>query len=198
MVNKVKKSNTRFQFAIALFLLAIATPFLISIASSNSEQYWAISQPIPSGSEITSEDIKKVKIEMERNEDRYLTTETNLLGLVVKRSFLAGELVDVRYLSNTAQSTLEEVSIAIISSDIPMTTKAGDLVSIFLVPVTQNGVPDSLPVRILSGVFLSELDRKSSNFGNTISITLSLDQEFVPKLLAASVQGRLVVVGKDG
>ena len=118
--------------------------------------------------------------------------------MVVKRSFLAGELVDVRYLSNTAQSTLEEVSIAIISSDIPMTTKAGDLVSIFLVPVTQNGVPDSLPARILSGVFLSELDRKSSNFGNTISITLSLDQEFVPKLLAASVKGRLVVVGKDG
>ena len=198
MVKIEKKSNTRFQIAIVLFLLAIITPFLISLTSTKPEQYWAIARPIPSGSEITLDDLKKVGIRVDRGESDFLTADTNLVGLITTRSFLANEIVDVRYLRDTEQSMLEEVSIAVASTDIPMKTKVGDYVSIFLLQDAKNGEPVSPPVRILSGVFISELDRKGSNFGNTISLTLTLNQESVPALLAASSKGRLVLVGKNG
>jgi hypothetical protein len=198
MVKIEKKSNTRFHIAIALFLLAIITPFLISLASTKPEQYWAIARSIPSGSEITLDDLKKVGIRVDREEGNFLVSDTNLIGLITTRSFLANEIVYVRYLRDTAQSMLEEVSIAVASTDIPMKTKVGDYVSIFLLQDAKNGEAASPPVRILSGVFISELDRKGSNFGNTISLTLSLNQESVPTLLAASSKGRLVLVGKNG
>ena len=198
MVKIEKKSNTRFQIAIILFLLAIVTPFLISLTSTKPEQYWVIARPIPSGSEITLDDLKKVGIRVDRDESDFLTSDTNLVGLITTRSFLANEIVDVRYLRDTEQSMLEEVSIAVASTDIPMSTKVGDYVSIFLLQDAKNGEPVSPPVRILSGVFISELNRKGSNFGNTISLTLTLNQESVPALLAASSKGRLVLVGKNG
>jgi hypothetical protein len=198
MVKIEKKSNTRFQIAIALFLLAIITPFLISLTSTKPEQYWVIARPIPLGSEITLDDLKKVGIKVDRDESDFLTADTNPIGLITTRSFLANEIVDVRYLRDTEQSMLEEVSIAVASTDIPMKTKVGDYVSIFLLQDAKNGEPVSPPVRILSWVFISELDRKGSNFGNTISLTLTLNQESVPALLAASSKGRLVLVGKNG
>jgi hypothetical protein len=198
MVKIEKKSNNRFQIAIALFILAIITPFLISLASSKSEQYWVIARPIPSGSEITIDDLKSIAMRVDSNEHDLLLSSTNLIGLVTTRSFLANELVDVRYLRDARESMLEEVSVAVASSDIPMKTKVGDYVSIFLLQDAKNGESASPPIRILSGVFISDLDRKGSNFGNTISLTLSLNQESVPALLAASSKGRLVLVGKNG
>jgi hypothetical protein len=198
MVKIEKKSNNRFQIAIGLFVLAIVTPFLISLASSKPEQYWVIARPIPSGSEITTDDLKSIGMSVDSNEHEFLPSSTNLTGLITTRSFLADELVDVRYLRDARESMLEEVSVAVASSDIPMKTKVGDFVSIFLLQDAKNGEPASPPIRILSGIFISDLDRKGSNFGNTISLTLSLSQESVPELLAASSKGRLVLVGKNG
>jgi hypothetical protein len=198
MVKLEKKSNTRFHIAIVLFLLAIATPLLLSVTASESEHYWAIARPVPSGSEISIDDLMKIGARVESNNHSYLTTEVNAIGSITTRSFLAGELIDVRFLTNSAQSNLEEVSIAIASSDIPMASKVGDYVSIFQLHDVQNGEEAVAPKRILSGVFISDLNRKGSNFGNTITLTISLDQSQVPILLAASSKGRLVVVGKDG
>jgi hypothetical protein len=198
MVKSDKNSNSRFHIAVVLFLLAIITPFLISITSTRYEQYWAFARSIPSGSEITLNDLKPVGARLEGSKSEYLSTDTNLLGSVINRSFLAGELVDARYLSDSVKSTLEEVSIAIVSSDIPMTTQVGDFVSIYLLQDAQNGEAAFPPIRILSGVFISGLDRRGSNFGNTISLTLRLDQSSVSTLLGASSKGRLVLVGKDG
>ena len=197
-MTKIEKSNTRFQIAIALFVLAIITPILISLTSGKPEQYWAIAQPIPLGREITEDDLKKIGMSLGTNEHDFISSSTNPIGLVTTRSFLANEVLDARYLSDEAQSNLEEVSIAVASSDVPMKTKVGDYVTIYLLQDAQSGEAASSPIRILSGVFVSELDRKGSNFGNTISLTFSLDQESVPSLLAASSKGRLVLVGKNG
>jgi hypothetical protein len=198
MVKLEKKSNTRFHIAIVLFLLAIATPFLIFIAAKEPEQYWSIARPIPAGSEISIDDLKQIGARVDTNDHNYLTVEMSPIGSVTTRSFLANELLDTRFLIDDIRSNLEQVSIAIMSSDIPMASMVGDSVSIFQLHDAENGEEAMAPKRILSGVFISDLDRKGSNFGNTITLTISLDQAQVPILLAASSKGRLVVVGKDG
>ena len=85
MVKIEKKSNTRFQIAIVLFVLAITTPFLFSLASSKSEQYWVIARPIPSGTEITMDDVKKIGMRVYSNEHDFLVSSTNLFGLLTTR-----------------------------------------------------------------------------------------------------------------
>ena len=198
MAQAERKSNTRFRIAIALFLLAIITPFLLSIASSKSEQYWALARPIPHGSKISAEDLTKLAARIETGASSYLTSDVDPIGAVTTRSFLAGELLDARFLSDASNSNLEEVSIAIAASDIPMATALGDFVSIFQLHDSQNGEPALPPIRVLTRAFISDLNRKGSNFGNTITVTLALDEDQVPLLLAASSKGRLVVVGKNG
>lgn len=198
MVTREKKSNSRFHIAIALFLVAIATPFLLSIASSKSEQYWMMARPLPSGSEITIDDLKSIGVKTDSSRHSYMTTDQGLIGLITTRPFLGDELVDSRFLISSSRSNLEAVSIAIASSDIPMATQVGDIVSIFQLNDAKNDEDQLPPARILSGVFISDLDRKGSNFGSTITLTISLEQGQVPTLLAASSKGRLVVVGKDG
>lgn len=198
MVKTERKSNTRFYIAIALFLLAIITPVLVSIASGKSEQYWAMARPIPPGSKITIDDLKKIAGQIETGDNSYLTSLVSPIGAVTTRSFLTDELLDARYLSDSARSNLEEVSIAVATSDLPMATKIGDVVSIFQLYDAQNGEQSLPPVRVLNRAFISDLNRKGSNFGNTISVTLSLEESQVPVLLAASSRGRLVIVGKNG
>lgn len=198
MAKTEKKSNTRFHIAIALFILAITMPFLLSMASNKSDIYWTVARPIPAGGEITREDLREIAAKMESGSNIYLTPNTDPIGLVATRSFLVGELLDARFLSDSQSSDLEEVSIAIASSDIPMATKLGDYVAIFQLIDAQNGEEARPPLRVLSRAFISDINRKSSNFGNSIIITLSLDQSQIPLLLAASSKGRLVVVGKNG
>lgn len=198
MVKIEKKSNTRFRIAIALFILAITTPFLLTMASQKSDIYWAIARPIPAGGEITREDLSEIAAEMGSGSHSYLTPGTDPVGLVATRSFLVGELLDSRFLGDSQSKSLEEVSIAVTSSDIPMATELGDYVAIFQLIDAQNGEQETPPLRVLSRAFISDINRKSSNFGNSVIITLSLDQSQIPILLAASSKGRLVVVGKNG
>lgn len=193
-----KKSSTRLNIAILFFTISILASLLLSIAGNSKIEYWVVARPLPVGIEITDADLEKVGLELNSNESNYLDSEVNLIGSVTLRPFLRGELLDARFLTRGEQIDYEKVSISLAASDIPISTAVGDLVSIFQLFDSRNGEPVQAPLRVLTKVFLSDLERKGSNFGNTLTVTLLLNQSQVPALLAASSQGRLVIVGAHG
>lgn len=193
-----KKSSTRLNIAILFFTISILASLLLSMAGNSKTQYWVVARPLPVGIEITEADLQKVGLELNSNESNYLDSEVNLIGSVTLRPFLRGELIDARFLTRGEKIDYEKVSISLAASDIPISTAVGDFVSIFQLFDSRNGEPVKAPLRVLSKVFLSDLERKGSNFGNTLTVTLLLNQSQVPALLAASSQGRLVIVGAHG
>jgi hypothetical protein len=129
----------------------------------------------------------------------YLTQDLNPIGSTSISAIGTGEFIALN--SITEESTAfdsEQVPINIAASDIPADIEMGELISLYWVPEPLDRTSLSTPELLLSGVFLRSIDRKNSNFGNGLAITISVDNSQVKKLLSGTSSGRLVIVGSHG
>ena len=84
------------------------------------------------------------------------------------------------------------------ASDIPEDIELGEAIDIYLVPEALGMEEPRAPELVISGVFLNSINRKASNFGNDISLTISVEKSEIVALLNATASGRLVVVRSNG
>lgn len=193
------KSQRRLIIATSLFGLSILASFLISYTSNLGDQYWVIAKPVARGVQLTGGDLALVKSKLDKHLSGYLKEKSKPIGSITTRNLEAGYFISRRDISeNSTLLQSENVSIAVRASDIPTSTKVGDLISIFQVHDARNGEAIIEPIRILSGVFVYEISRKSANFASDLAITLTLDRDDVPALLSATSDGRLVLVSSNG
>lgn len=158
-----------------------------------------LKEPLPSGVHIQGSDLAIVKATLGQGVRGYLTFDENLIGSITRRNLSGGELININDISDDASKlTSESLSISIRSSDIGAATSPGDLVSLYHVHDARNGEAVPPPVRLLTGVYIREISRKSANFGSDISLTVTVDREDVSTLLSATSSGRIVVVSSNG
>lgn len=194
-----KKSHSRLLIAGALFLTSVIASLLIAYISTTGGKYWILIHPLPQGVQITASDITLTKASLGQGVDGYLSSSVNPIGSITRRNLAARSLLNTSDLTNDLNELdSESISIAVKSSDIPSTTSVGDLISLYQVFDSRNGEQVLLPQRVIDGVFIRELSQKGANFGGDISLTISLRREDIPDVLAATSNGRLVVVASHG
>lgn len=194
-----KKSQQRLVIAGSLFFTSILASFLISYLSQSGTHYWVLKEPLPQGVQIQSSDLTLIKATLGQGVRGYMNSQENPIGSITRRNLGEGELIHLRDISSDAEAlTSESLSISIRAADIGATISPGDLVSLYQVHDARNGEAVPTPVRILTGVFIRDLSRKSANFGSEISLTLSVDRGDVATLLGATTSGRIVVVSSNG
>lgn len=194
-----KKSQQRLAIAGSLFFASVLASLLISYLSQSGAKYWVLKEPLPRGVQIQASDLAIVKATLGQGMRGYLTFDENLIGSITRRNLSGGELININDISDDASNlTSESLSISIRSSDIGAATSPGDLVSLYQVHDARNGEVVPPPVRILTGVYIREISRKSANFGSDISLTVAVDREDVSTLLSATSSGRIVVVSSNG
>ncbi len=194
-----KKSQQRLIVASALFFASILASFLIAYLSQSGTQYWMVSTPLSRGVQIEDSDVTLTKVTLGRDVRGYLSSTANPIGSITRRNINGGELININDLStNSEELTHESLSISIQSTDISPSVGSGALVSLYQVHDVRNGEVVPPPIRILSGVFVQEVSRKSANFGSELSLTLTLSRDDVPTILAATSSGRIVVVSSRG
>jgi hypothetical protein len=148
---------------------------------------------------LTSSDLELIDASLVGNQDLYLTEDLSPIGSTTTRYIAAGEFVATSAVTEDLQDfDAEQVPLNISASDIPATIEIGEPISIYWVPEPQDVQSLSTPELLLTGVFLRSIDRKSSNFGNGLSITVSVDNSQVQRLLAGTSNGRLVIVKSNG
>lgn len=194
-----KKSQSRMMIAFALFLASIATSFVFAYLSNQGSAYWVVKSPLPKGVEITREDLEISRMKLSRATDGYLESSANPIGVITQRAFASGELLLRSALTtNSDQLSAESLSLSIRSVDIPASVTPGDRVAIYQLHDARNGEEAIEPRLIISSLFLTSIEGKKGNFSGEISITVSLDRNQIPILLAATTSGRLVVVATSG
>jgi hypothetical protein len=81
--------------------------------------------------------------------------------------------------------------------DIPSDVSVGELVTMYHLHDAQSGEEEPLQ-RILGGVFVTSIDRKSANFGSDVALTVSINREYIEEVLSATTSGRIVIVRSRG
>lgn len=191
--------SPRVIVAAVLFLAALLSSFAFAALSDRSSAYWVMSHPVAPGSLITSEDLALIDASLVDNRDVYLPEEVSPIGSTSTRYIAAGEFIASNAITEDLQEfDAEQVPLNISSSDIPATIELGEPISIYWVPEPQDTQSLSTPELLLTGIFLQSIDRKSSNFGNGMAITVSVDNSQVKRLLAGTSNGRLVIVKSNG
>ncbi len=194
-----KKSQTRLYIAASLFVASIAASFLISYISHQGQSYWVVKSALPKGVQIDSADLQLVQADLAVGIFGYLGSAINPVGSITLRNLQAGEILNAGAISEDSQQlTSESLSISVRASDLPPHISIGEMVALYQVHDARNGEQPIAPERVLSGVFVRAISQGGSNFGSDISLTLSLNRESVPVLLAATSSGRIVVVSTHG
>ena len=190
-----KERSTRFVISIALFIAALVASFLMSIAANQREKYWVAVNPVAAGSEVRSQDLSLIDVTLGNSRSRYLPASINPIGAISLRKLSPGELIPVTGLASAGDvEQNEEISLSLRSVDIPTQVTPGSVVNIYQVHDEENGAPALEPFEIIHGAHVSSLDRKGTNFGGEVALTIATSSRYVERLLAASTSGRLVAV----
>ncbi len=190
-----KANSPRFVISIALFVAALLASFLMSSAANQKERYWVVINPIAAGSEVRTQDLGQIEVTLGESGDKYLPANINPAQSVSLRRLLPGELILIQSLSMLSESEINnEISLSLRSVDIPTGVAVGSLVNIYQLHDAKNEEAAIEPTLILRSVQVSSLDRKGSNFGGEVALTISASSRDVERVLAASTSGRLVAV----
>jgi hypothetical protein len=190
-----KERSTRFVISIALFIAALVASFLMSITANQRQKYWVAVNPVAAGSQVQSQDLSLIEVTLGNSHSKYLPASINPVGAISLRKLSPGELITVAGLVKSGEIELnEEISLSLRSVDIPTGVAPGSLIHIFQVHDQENGVPAIEPFEVIHGAQVTSLDRKGTNFGGEVALTIATNSRYIERLLAASTSGRLVAV----
>lgn len=190
-----KKSQTRLYLSIALCLGALLTSFLMTRAANTHESYWVVLRPMAAGTQIGANDLGYQSVALGAAAKNYLAASTNPIGSITRRRLVAGELLQGSSLTDDARAlTHQEISLSIRAVDIPIDVAVGELISLYQLHDVRESKTTIAPEFIVSGAFVTSIDRKGSNFGGEVALGLALFREDIATVLSASTSGRLVVV----
>lgn len=194
-----KQYSPRFITSIVLFSAALIASFLMSFVANQKESFWVATHPISSGSEIKAADVRIIEVVLGEAGSRYLGSKNSPIGSISRRTISTGELLLGSAISQPGRAEMSEViSVSLRSVDIPIQVSPGSLINIYQLHDAKNGEAAYEPFLVLNRVFVASIDRKGSNFGGEVALTISSSNRDIERLLAASTSGRLVAVQSHG
>jgi len=194
-----KSPQNRVVLTAILVSAALAASFAMSLAANQRERYWITLNPISAGSELRAGDIGYASASLGAAQSGYMTGSSNPTGSIALRRIPAGELVHRSAITQSPIAlTHSELSLSVRAVDIPSDVSVGELVTMYHLHDAQNGEEEEPLQRILGGVFVTSIDRKSANFGSDVALTVSINREYIEEVLSATTSGRIVIVRSRG
>ena len=194
-----KNSHTRLVLAITLCIAAMVASYAMSLAANQKENYWMIARPVSSGTQLEAQYLKFQAVVLGASSPSYISAKFNPIGSFTLRNLSPGELLDAKALSSDQQAlTNQQVSVSMRLVDIPAQIALGETINIYQLHDSQNGELPDKPQKILNRAFVSSIDRKGTNFGGEVALTISINRADITNLLWATSSGRLVAIRTHG
>ena len=199
MSTKKSKIQSRVLIAASLLVASILSSVLISALSNQKQSFWIANRELTPGQQIAASDISKVQVNISAISNNYVPTGVNPIGSIVINRIQRTSLIATQSISSQNEAiNSAEVSLTIRAIDLPATVLAGDRISIYLLEDAESGAFPSEPELILSDIYLGSIERKNSNFGSEVAITIAIGREEISDVLRATTYGRLAVVKLNG
>ena len=194
-----KAAQTRLVIAISLFAAAIISALALTALGNRSDTYWTARESLIPGMQISESDLAEVEVSLGEVNGRYLSKDARVAGAYVLYPIQKGELISISAVSDTPSVMKSgQVPISIRASDLPEDIALGEAIDIYWVPEAMGIEKPQTPELAISGAFLNSINRKAGNFGNDISLTVSVKNSEIFALLKATASGRLVIVRSNG
>lgn len=199
MSTKKSKIQTRVLIAAALLLLSVLSSVAISALSNQKESFWIAKRELTPGQQIAATDLAKVWVNISALPGTYLATDVNPIGKIIINRIPRTSLIASQSISDQTNAiNSAEISLTLRTVDLPGNVVAGDRVSIYLVEDAEPGAFPSEPELILSDIYLGAIERRSSNFGSEVAISIAIGRTEIADVLRATTYGRLVLVKLNG
>lgn len=184
--------------AIALLALSVTISIGFSLSTQRGEHFYIAKSPILPGTHIDPSQITLTRASLGSQSSMYFTSKDEIVNHIAQRLITPGEILFRSSISNTdTGEAMVLVPFSVRSVDIPDSAVSGDVVNLFWVLDSRN---DQLfePEEIARNIFIQSIDRRGSNFGSDLAITVSVGTSQVQKLLSYTSGGRIVVVPSRG
>lgn len=195
MKYKKSQTNSKLTLAIVLFAASLISTFTMVSFSNSGQPFWVATADFAAGHQLSTGDMHLETLKLGSSSAQYLDKSRDPVGQMLSNNVKAGEILAVSKVSALGLGIAHSaVPLSIRGVDVATGVFAGDLVDIYWVLDTQNSEPAQDPILILGSVSVTNADSKNKNFGTDVAITVSVEETQVLRLLAATTQGRLVVV----
>lgn len=192
LYSTTKKS--RIIIAIMLLITSVLISVGFSLSTQRGARYWVARQALIPGASIDGSAIELRRLSLGTSSQLYFEESEPPIETSSKRFFAPGEIISRSGVSESASGDLAVfVPLFIRSVDIPDTAQAGDLVTLYWV-LDGRGEQLFEPEQIARDIYIHTINRRGSNFGSDLAVTVSVSQSQVQKLLSYTSGGRIVVV----
>ena len=188
------RKNTRLLIAGILLISSVAISVGFSVAAQRGQRYWVAREALIPGTALTSQALELRRMSLGASHALYFGEDESPLTFSTKRFFAPGEVISRSGVNkNSGEELAVFVPLSIRSVDIPDSAQAGDVVTLFWV-LDSRGEQLFEPEEIARNIYIRSIDRRGSNFGSDLAVSVTVSQSQVQKLLSFTSGGRIVVV----
>jgi len=206
--NKLQKNS--FNFSIRSYLKTIlggcliAASFISALVISNSSSrmitVWSAAVDLGKGEVITAEDVVISKVLLPSNAANYIDGQVSIIGSSVVRAIGAEELIPAYAVSEQIDEQLQQVSIAISTSQVPKDIGSGQRVDIYGITKSelrsQNLESGRYKSRLIaSDLVIDQVDNQANTLGGDLVITLLVPRPIIPNLIEDMGNYDFILVG---
>ena len=206
--NKLQKNS--FNFSIRSYLKTIlggcliAASFISALVISNSSSrmitVWSAAVDLGKGEVITAEDVVISKVLLPSNAANYIDGQDSIIGSSVVRAIGAEELIPAYAVSEQIDEQLQQVPIAISTSQVPKDIGSGQRVDIYGITKSelrsQNLESGRYKSRLIaSDLVIDQVDNQANTLGGDLVITLLVPRTIIPNLIEDMGNYDFILVG---
>ncbi len=167
-------------------------------ASDDTIAVWAVSDDLPSGSTVASDDLQAVRVQLPDISPYLLVGEGIPEDMVAARDFAAGELLTLVGLDRAGDpGGIRVVTLPVLQNQMPADLAVGDRVDVYVVERGAAGEPDGMPRLVLGRAVVADVDNDAGAFGGSsleTGVALSVPQDEVAAVVDAQARGTVTLV----
>ncbi len=199
MAIKRKSSRSRLVLAIVLIVASFISAYIFSLLANQKTHMLVSTTFLLPGHQIVASDLASVQVSLGQVADNYMSDASLLLGTFTKVRVEAHELIPRSSITTQLDVLkLSSVPLSIRSADVPAGMIPGASIDIYWVQNETNTEMQLVPELVVAQAHVLAISKSGSNFGNEIGLTVAINSEDVLLLLAATSQGRVVLVSSHG